>query len=311
MSITEKISLTYLYLLNNVSQQAKRDLNKNITFGLGKDLKSLRTVEGPGFKHLAQVLIDFGSKYGNQRVEDVIQHRTTLRNVYVPELCRDARQKYKILFQSMPEDQKFAFSKDLWSEKYQQRNFLSLSCHFIDNAWNLRVVMLSLDEMLESKTTGYLRERCKEILELYFDKSRVERIIETSFSITDGGSNVLSIFKNHLPCQCHKLNLFVSWMLNERKLPTDEKILKRAEKGNPYPPKKLFNLKTHCPRIFATLTGVKSVVTYFKQSCLNAQLSTTLKQFVETRWDSYLQLFESYDKVKYEVQNLLLKHRHI
>lgn len=142
-----------------------------------------------------------------------------MRNVYVPELCRDAREKYKIVFRSMPENHQYAFTKDLWSEKYQKRNFLSLSLHFIDNDWNLNAPMLGLDEMLDAKTTGYLRDRCKEILELYFDKSQVERIIETSFSITDGDSNVVSIFENHLPCQCHKCNLFVSWTMNERKLP--------------------------------------------------------------------------------------------
>lgn len=119
------------YFLKNVPPYAKAALNKDIAFGLAKDLRSLRTVEGTGFKHMAQSLINFGATYGRQQIENNIQHRTTLRDRYIPEMCSETREKYKEILNRMPRNHKFAFSKDLWSEKYQKRVFLSLTLHFI------------------------------------------------------------------------------------------------------------------------------------------------------------------------------------
>ncbi len=98
-------------------------------------------------------------------------------------------------------------------------------------------------------------------------------------------------------------------ILNEGKLPAAEKILARSESGNPYPPIKLFNLQTCCPDIYESLCGVRNTVKHFKQSSLNAILPSTLKQTVDTRWNSCLHMLESYVKVKDEVETLLLKQR--
>lgn len=105
------------YLMKVVPPHAKAALNKSIAFGLAKDLHSLRTVEGTGFQHMAQALVNFGAKYGRQRIEGIIQHRTTLRDHYIRDMCNETRQIYKTLFEKMPRLHKFAFSKDLWSEK--------------------------------------------------------------------------------------------------------------------------------------------------------------------------------------------------
>lgn len=97
--------------------------------------------------------------------------------------------------------------------------------------------------------------------------------------------------------------------MNEKPVPSEEKILKKASKKKPYAPKKLFNLQTKCPVLFRSLTAIKSLITYFKQSFLNSKLSTTLKQAVDTRWDSDLLMMESYVKVREEVETLLLKNK--
>lgn len=72
---------------------------------------------------------------------------------------------------------------------------------------------------------------------------------------------MLDLFHEHLACECHKVNCFVDWTLNERPLPEAE---------------------------LRKFLNVKEIVTYFKQSALNAKLPKTLKQEVQTRWDSEL-----------------------
>jgi hypothetical protein len=45
-----------------------------------------------------------------------------------------------------------------------------------------------------------------------------------------------------------------------------------------------------------TIKECKSLVTYFKHSSLNSKLGKSLKQEVETRWNSKLEMLESINK---------------
>lgn len=294
------------YVRKNVPEAGINKLNKSITFGLVKDLRPLYSVERSGFKHMAQALINFGAKYGCQDVENCIQHRTTLKRYHVPDLCKEARQNYKELFKSTTSN-KFAFSKDMWSEKYNQRNFLSLTMHFINDNWELLPITLGLDEIVEKKTTEHLRAKCEEILKLYFEAERVPHVMAESFSVTDGGSNMLNLFLNQHPCQCHKINCFVDWTLNTK--PLGKRDQRKLEKGLPVDQKKLFNLERDCPTIDKSITGIKELVTYYKRTALNSKLPTSLKQDVPTRWDSELYMLESYVAVKADVEVMLLERR--
>lgn len=71
----------------------------------------------------------------------------------------------------------------------------------------------------------------------------------------------------------HNINLFSKWTFNNKKPPSAAKIAKRAKKGNSYKPKVLFNLSRDCPQIKSTIQGVKELVTYFKHSSLNSQIT--------------------------------------
>lgn len=139
----------------------------------------------------------------------------------------------------------------------------------------------------------------------YFDDP--DRVIGQSTSVTDGGSNMLKVFTKRQPCQCHKVNSFVGWTLNDRANPTSVEIAKRNSEGKPFHPMKIFKLSTHCPKIKASITGIKELVTYFKQTHLNAKLPITLKQDVSTRWNSELIMLESYVKSSGDIQKILLE----
>ena len=56
-----------------------------------------------------------------------------------------------------------------------------------------------------------------------------------------------------------------------------------------------------------TIRECKSLVTYFKHSSLNSKLEKSLKQEVETRWNSKLEMLESINDQFEEISNLLLK----
>ena len=195
----------------------------------------------------------------------------------------------------------FAFTTDMWSDKYQHQNFISISIHYVDENWKLRKATLGMNKFDKQKTTVNIRADCERILKLYFKESEVAIIIQNSILVTDGGSNMTNIFPQRFPCQCHKLNLFVEWTLNDKPLATEKYMNKEI------PPKKLFNLKTQCPNFQESLSSTKHLVTFFKQSALNSKLSKTMKQEVETRWNSELALINSYLDMKNEIAALLLE----
>jgi hAT family C-terminal dimerisation region len=56
-----------------------------------------------------------------------------------------------------------------------------------------------------------------------------------------------------------------------------------------------------------TIKECKSLVTYFKHSSLNSKLGKSLKQEVETRWNSKLEMLESINDQFEEISDLLLK----
>jgi len=56
-----------------------------------------------------------------------------------------------------------------------------------------------------------------------------------------------------------------------------------------------------------TIRECKSLVTYFMQSSLNSKLQKSLKQEVETRWNSKLEMLESINDQFEEISNLLLE----
>ena len=56
-----------------------------------------------------------------------------------------------------------------------------------------------------------------------------------------------------------------------------------------------------------TIKECKSLVTYFKHSSLNSKLEKSLKQEVETCWNSKLEMLESINDQFEKISNLLLK----
>ena len=57
--------------------------------------------------------------------------------------------------------------------------------------------------------------------------------------------------------------------------------------------------------IMNTIKECKSLVTYFKHSSLNSKLEKSLKQEVETRWNSKLEMLESINDQFEEISNIL------
>lgn len=102
---------------------------------------------GTGFKDLAQSLINLGAMHGNVKVEDVLVSRRTLSRGVLHEQYDRIKNNVKMLLS----DRHIALTTDMWTDKYTQRSFLTLSCHYIDNDFNLCVNILGNREFTLGK----------------------------------------------------------------------------------------------------------------------------------------------------------------
>ncbi|OXA38428.1 Transposable element Hobo transposase [Folsomia candida] len=213
-------------------------LNDEIVIGLSKDLRPLFTVECDGFHRIAQALINFGAKFGQIDSKNVIRHRTTLKKENLSKIVATERIEIKEQLINSPSFPSIALTTDMWLDKYKQRNFVSLSAHFIDQEYSKQTALLDVREYEEDdKSAANIRHSIIKILADYFENSVVDSIVKEATLVTDGASNMQNVFKKHNPCLCHRLNLLVDWTFIDKQLPDPEKIQSRAAKGNPYPTK--------------------------------------------------------------------------
>jgi hypothetical protein len=115
-------------------------------------------------------------------------------------------------------DCRFSFTSDLWISKGENRGFMALTCHYIDDGWNLRKKIINftslsspypgLTQVIYDKVVLWNLD--KKTLCLVYDNSSINDAcikelfntsLKTKFLITE------SIF--HQKCGCHILNLIV------------------------------------------------------------------------------------------------------
>ena len=305
-SSSSQVKIT-TFTKKSIASHSIDELNKAIVAGLATDLRPIRVVGGDGFLRIAQALIDFGALNGKQEVKNIIKHRTTLKEKYLPLVVTKAKNVLQDLLKTTSSNSNLVFTTDTWSDKYRQREFLSLTEHFIDNKWELQSSMMAVEEFSEEiKSTENIRTH---ILGKFFEQSNIYEIMDEAFAVTDGGSNMINIFRNHLPCMCHRLNLVIQWSLNQKAIGYHFTVAAKPLQEKPISSKKLFNLQTQCPRIKDVLVDLKKLVEFFKRSGLNKKLKVTLKQEVETRWNSQLIMLESYVASREEVRDILYQQK--
>jgi hypothetical protein len=273
------------YILKAPGVSSVDRLNTVMVVGFAMDLRPLAAVEGNGFKMIAQSLVDFGAKYGQQDITKVLNHRTTLKKKFLPQVVGNIKKNMIDSLKFAQSSPRYAFTTDMWTDKYKQRHFLSLTIHYIDKTFKLKSNLLAVDEFPDTKkSTANIREECLRILDSYFgSREEAEIVMNKAVIVTDGGSNMLKVFPTRLSCMCHKLNLVLEHLFSEEKL------------------------QAKFPWILDNLHSMKELVTFFKRSGLNSKLNISLKQAVSTRWNSNFIMLESYVKASSQVKQVLLE----
>ncbi len=153
------------------------------------------------------------SDIGFKRLVDVAEPRYALksekyyRTEKLPDIYERVVSKIKTLIQ--PENAGFSlsFTTDCWSGSTE--SMMSLTCHFIDNEWNRRQVVLNTKVMHGSHTGEYIKDTFLHMLEEWkITKDRVVLVLRDNAANIVKGLRLADI-PDH-SCTAHSLQLVVN-----------------------------------------------------------------------------------------------------
>ena len=218
---------------------------------------------------MAQHLVDTAAAIGRFNVKEILPHPTTVSR-HLDERAQTVRRALVDDMLATIEKHGCAVTTDIWTENYRKTSFLSATIHYIDSDYTLvsRVLFATPFEADTSKTGENIRALLFQNLRVFgIDCALMGKKI---VFVTDRGANMVAALRgfNRLNCSAHILNSVLSHALSTAVI---EQVPEAAQ----------------------LLTDVKKLVSYFKHSGLQTLLGSSLKQSVETRWNSTVDMLES------------------
>ncbi|GBG80092.1 hypothetical protein CBR_g30459 [Chara braunii] len=262
-----------------------------------EDLRPFSIVEDAGFRCYSQVLLDIGISVGRgMKVDDLIPSRFTVKHQVIgnAESLHDVvKAKFKEHF---AEKMHAGFTVDLWTDSIKRTSFMSITSHYIDNAFKQHVRTLQVPPLHdESHIAVRVLKAFKECIQ-EFGCDENERCVVCSDSGLNmcGGEGIQTNLK-WLSCSDHKIATVLTTVLNKTTTTTN------GIKSAPF-----YKFEDAGPEVFELIDNCKELVRHVKQSNLQRALKNTLKQENATRWNSLLRMLKSVSRSYEEVSNLLL-----
>lgn len=252
-----------------VPEKFKKETRDKCVQFVCQDIRPYDTISGKGFTQLAQHLVDTAARIGKFDVCEILPHPTTVsRNV---EMRAQSLRKH-VVEEITATISKFgcAVTADIWTETYRKTSFLSATIHYVNEQSELhsRVLFAAPFDPSTSKTGENIRRHLLQNLRVFgIDATDMGKKI---IFVTDRGANMISALREYtrLNCTAHILNVTLSSAFGPA-------IIEKS------------------PEIASLLTDVKKLVTYFKHSGQQGKLKKSLKQSIETRWNSNFDMLNS------------------
>ncbi|XP_035282910.1 zinc finger BED domain-containing protein 4-like [Anguilla anguilla] len=185
-----------------------KHLDKVITEMIVSDNQPFTVVSDAGFKRLMAVAEPRytlkSEKYYRTEMMEGIHHKVV--------------EKIKALVQPENAGHSLSFTTDCWSGTTE--SLMSLTCHFIDNGWTRKQVVLNTKAMCESHTGEYIRETFLDMLDDWnISKDHVGLVLR------DSGANMVKGMRlaelPDLSCTAHSLQLVVNDGLSSQRAVID------------------------------------------------------------------------------------------
>lgn len=259
--------------LRKVSNADKEEFINVCTQWVVEDCRPFSAVSGNGFKNLAQALINIGAKYGSHTdIINLIPDPTTISN-RIQIKAEERKIEIKKEVEEAVVNEIASITTDLWTDNFVKRNFLCVTFHFMKESC-LKNIVLGVKSMdFESCTAENILAKLKCVL----NEFGVSDLRNIKF-VTDRGANIVKALQGYtrLNCSNHLFN----------------NVLHSA-----------FNATTE---LHPMLESSKKLVKYFKKCNLQHMLSTSLKNYCVTRWNSHYKLLKSILDNWVKIQEILV-----
>jgi DNA-directed RNA polymerase subunit M/transcription elongation factor TFIIS len=259
-STVDKNQMKLNFGLKVVSTELKSTVAESAALCCAIDMRPFNLINGKGFSLLAKSLIKVGAKYGeNVDIKEVLPSNVTV--------SRKVRSNYEILLQKVIEEvsniKYFGVTCDHWVHDAHKTNYVTVTVQYLIND-KIKSRVLATKETPDKMGSTTLSE-INNIL------SSFNIPLQNVIFVTDNASSMKLAFRElqWIGCASHNLNL------------VQKHAFKEIENFHELRP--IVNL----------LENSKELVKYFKHSGLQNRLKTTLKQMIEVRWDSRVQMLES------------------
>jgi hypothetical protein len=280
LSMEESFGIVQKYKFDNTMH---KKISRSLLEMIALDNQPFSIVEDIGFMHLFAV--------AHPKYE--LPSRTWLRQKQLPISFEAAKASVSDLIAN---EEGFWFTSDLWSTEGSHVKMLSLTCHFINNAFEMKYLVLGSPSMPEQHTAQNIFNRWVEILLQWnilswkngevqtppFDCNQFDGWSRVVGIVTDNGSNMRAAIKllpaeirdASFSCIAHTLQLVIEDAIDPQRARVD------------------------------TLAVARNLVRYIKQSSPAAEFILQAQrlahvaqplvviQDVATRWDSQLTMLE-------------------
>lgn len=155
-----------------------------------------------------------------------------------------------------------AATTDMWTDDYKKRSYSAFTVHYIDDNWNIIKRVLFTSEFCDGKKSG--ENIRKDLLQRFVNMGFESDWLKAIKFVTDQGANIVKALEpfTRFNCSAHLLNTVL------RNTFQKEFMTEQAED------------------VETILCTTKALVTYLKQSNKVSLLKKTVKQDIETRWNS-------------------------
>lgn len=256
-----------------------------------KDLRSYSAVKGEGFKELAQGLINIGAEHGKVDVNDVLPHPSTVSKK-TSAVAQRVREEFLPEVKRALKEGACCFETDMWTDKFTKKAYLTLDCQFCTPDFELKTLTLfTIQFPADQKKTG---ENIRQLMEAELEKMGFDMgDVRKAFFNTDEGSNLKSALQdyNRQNCNAHVIATVLRRIFDFHK-----------------PQNKSF-LFINAPETYKCINAVKNIVVYLKRSGHNAQLARTVKLMVDTRWNTLIDMLESFLAMLPEIIAILTENK--
>lgn len=165
---------------------------------------------------------------------------------------------------------------DLWTDRYTRNEYITMTVHYLNCNWDLTQRTLFTIPTLENKTAANI----KKAIDAKFDELHLPReLFEKIHFVSDEGSNIGKLLAHHESksnCSAHLYNLVLKHAFDD----ADD------------------NIKT-------LIKNAKNVVTFFKKSSRMKGLKKTLRQAIDTRWNTNFLMLSSISEQFEDVERLI------